>query len=315
MENHLADMKVKIGRLVEVNEQLQKRPGRRNGPRLADCSFVGNIKMSEVTIYEGFPSRETVSGGDSPSVLMNWIVLGTSSNSEAVAAVRATHAGDLWGVGSSKCHRQGNRPENLGMPSEVWCSQTAQGRASTSLHSTRPGGHQKITQSLETVHKYAPSGKTAADHKGAIGVTDHGVEGCDIIVPKFSWTETWQLPIADYGWAYSQVLKAATGRVNASEFRGFPAGQVLFKGGKGSASSKDPTLIEISYAFDQSDDVTAQTIGDITGIAKTGWQYLWVQIRRDRHDATAKDYVRRPKSVYVERVYDSVAFATLGIGA
>ena len=42
-----------------------------------------------------------------------------------------------------------------------------------------------------------PAGKTAADHKGAIGVTDHGVEGCEIVVPKFSWSETWQLPIDD----------------------------------------------------------------------------------------------------------------------
>ena len=59
------------------------------------------------------------------------------------------------------------------------------------------GGRQKITQSLQTIHKYAPPGKTAADHKGAIGVTDHGVEGCEIVVPKFSWSETWQLPIDD----------------------------------------------------------------------------------------------------------------------
>ena len=65
-------------------------------------------------------------------------------------------------------------------------------------------------------------------------MTDHGVEGCEIVVPKFSWSETWQLPIAMYNWAYSQTLKAITGKVNAAAFRGFPAGQVLFRGGKGS---------------------------------------------------------------------------------
>ena len=269
--------------------------------------------MSEVTIYEGFPSRETVSGGDSPSVLMNWIVLGTSSNSEAVAAVRATTPAIFGALVLQNVTAKETAPETWECQAKYGARKPPkEGEYKFAFDTT--GGHQKITQSLETVHKYAPSGKTAADHKGAIGVTDHGVEGCDIVVPKFSWTETWQLPIADYGWAYSQVLKAATGRVNASEFRGFPAGQVLFKGGKGSASSKDPMLIEITYAFDQSDDVTAQTIGDITGIAKTGWQYLWVQYA-ETVDATAKDYVRRPKSVYVERVYDSVAFATLGIGA
>jgi hypothetical protein len=175
------------------------------------------------------------------------------------------------------------------------------------------GGRQKITQSLQTVHRYAPPGKTAGDHQGAIGVTDHGVEGCEIVVPKFSWTETWQLPIAEYGWGYSQVLKAITGRVNASTFRGFPAGQVLFRGGKGSGSSKNPALIEITYQFDQSDDVTAQTIGPITGVAKAGWQYLWVHYQ-ETDDPTAKKYVHRPDAVYVERVYDTADFSLLGIG-
>lgn len=175
------------------------------------------------------------------------------------------------------------------------------------------GGRQKITQSLQTVHKYAPPGKTPADHKGAIGVTDRGVEGCEIVVPKFSWSETWQLPIETYNWTYSQTLKALTGKVNAEPFRGFPAGQVLFRGGKGSGSSKNPLLIEITYHFDQNDDVTEQTIGEITDVAKAGWQYLWIQyIETD--DQAAKGYARRPRSVYVEKVYEATAFSALGIG-
>ncbi len=145
-------------------------------------------------------------------------------------------------------------------------------------------------------------------------MTDHGVEGCEIVVPKFSWSETWQLPIDTYNWAYSQTLKAITGKVNADLFRGFPAGQVLFRGGKGSGSSKNPTLIEITYQFDQNDDVTAQTIGDITGVAKAGWQYLWVHYIEE-HDTTADSLARRPDAVYVERVYNAAAFGSLGIGS
>jgi hypothetical protein len=175
------------------------------------------------------------------------------------------------------------------------------------------GGRQKITQSKETLVRRAKQGKTAADHKGAIGVTDHGVEGCEIVVPKFSWTETWQLPIDQYGWSYSQVLKNLTGKVNAEPFRGFPSGQVLFRGGKGSASNKNPLLIEITYQFDQNDDVTNQTIGEITGINKYGWQYLWVQYQTT-DDQAAHRYARRPLGVYVERVYDAAAFSALKIG-
>ena len=176
------------------------------------------------------------------------------------------------------------------------------------------GGKVKITQSKQTIASYAAPGKTAGNHQGAIGVTDHGVEGCEIVVPSFSWSETWQLPLLQYGWAYSQVLKAVTGRVNASSFRGFPAGQVLFHGGKGSASNKDPTLIEITYTFEQSDDVTGLTYGPITGVNKAGWQYLWLHYQ-PTVDTSANAYVHPPDAVYVEQVYDSANFGLLGIGS
>ena len=41
------------------------------------------------------------------------------------------------------------------------------------------GGTQHITQSIATIQKYAPPGKTAPDFKGAIGVTHDSVEGVD----------------------------------------------------------------------------------------------------------------------------------------
>jgi hypothetical protein len=264
-----------------------------------------------ITIYEGFPGREGTSGGDSPSDTIPWVVIGTASATVVKALVSSTTPA-IYGT----LVLQTVTVKETAL--ETWECQARYGARKPpkeyeyKFAFDTTGGRQKITQSLETIGKYAPAGKTAADHKGAIGVTDHRVEGCEIVVPKFSWSETWQLPIASYGWSYSQVLKAITGRVNASAFRGFPAGQVLFRGGKGSASNKDPTLIEITYAFDQSDDVTAQKIGDITGVAKTGWQYLWVHYQ-ESDDANAKKYVHKPDAVYVERVYDAVDFSQLAI--
>jgi hypothetical protein len=270
--------------------------------------------MPTITIYEGFPSRETVSGGDSPSVVLNWVVLGTSDDLLVKATVRSTTPTIYSGLFLQTVTSEETAPETWNAKARYGVRKPPQ-RNEYKFSFDTTGGRQKITQSLETIHRYAsPStGKPAPDHGGAIGVTDHGVEGCEIVVPKFSWTETWQLPIEDYGWAYSQVLKAITGKVNASPFRGFPAGQVLFRGGKGSGSNKDPELIEISYQFDQSDDVEAQTIGDITGVSKAGWQYLWVQYR-EHDDQDAKDFCRRPVAAYVEKVYYPAAFSALAIG-
>lgn len=276
--------------------------------------------MPATQIYEGFPSREAISGGDNPTVAMNWIVLGTDSDSDVKSLVqRTTPAGyrDPQFAGDKLLFLRDIAVKEVAY--ETWECQARYGARKPpkpneyKVTFDTTGGRQKITQALEHIASYAPAGETAADHKGAIGVTDHGVEGCEIIVPQFSWTETWQLPIELYGWEYSQILKAITGRVNASAFRGFPAGQVLFRGGKGAVSNKDPNLIEIIYAFDQSDDVEGQSIGGISGINKTGWQYLWVQYR-ETDDSQAKAYARRPCGVYVERVYEAAPFGNLGIG-
>jgi hypothetical protein len=268
--------------------------------------------MPNLHIHEGFPSRESVSGGDSPSVVLNWIVLGSRDDLLVKALVRATTPAVYDGLVLQNVAVKETAPEAWECQAKYGVRKPPKENEYKFAFDTT-GGRQKITQSFETIHKYAPVGKTAADHQGAIGVTDHNVEGCEVVVPKFSWSETWQLPIADYGWAYSQTLKAITGRVNAASFRGFSAGQVLFHGGKGSASSKDPTLIEITYSFEQSDDVKSQTIGEIAGVAKAGWQYLWVHYQ-ETDDQEAKKYVHRPDAVYVERVYEAAEFSALGIG-
>ena len=266
--------------------------------------------MATIQIYEGFPSRETVSGGDNPSVVLSWVVLGTTNDLMVKALVRATTPAIYDGLVLQTVAAKETAPE-------AWDCQAKYGvRKPPKEYEYKfafdtTGGKQKITQAKEHIASY-PSG-TAGDHQGAIGVTDHDVAGCEIVVPKFSWSETWQLPIADYGWAYSQALKAVTGRVNAGSFRGFPAGQVLFHGGKGSASNKDPSLIEITYTFEQSDDVSSVTIGTISGVSKAGWQYLWVHYQ-ETDDQTAKKFVHRPDAVYVERVYDAASFDLLGIG-
>ena len=52
-------------------------------------------------------------------------------------------------------------------------------------------------------------------------------------------------------------------------------------------------------------------MGDITGINKKGWEYIWVRYA-DAEDE--KVLVKQPIAVYVEKVYDEGNFAGLGIG-
>jgi hypothetical protein len=57
--------------------------------------------------------------------------------------------------------------------------------------------------------------------------------------------------------------------------------------------------------------VTEQTIGDITGIVKNGHEYLWV---RYEDAVSTNELVKKPKFVYVNKVYRDGNFSGLGIG-
>lgn len=176
------------------------------------------------------------------------------------------------------------------------------------------GGTARITHAKEHIQSYAPSGKTAPDHKGAINVADDGrVEGTDIVVPQFKWSEDWTLDAAVANWSYAQVLKALTGKVNAGTFRGFTAGHVLFEGATGGASSQSPDKVQLTFNFVHQDSATGITVGDITNIQKVGWQYSWVEYAR-ADDTTANALTSRPLAVHIERVYDTADFGLLLIG-
>jgi hypothetical protein len=88
---------------------------------------------------------------------------------------------------------------------------------------------------------------------------------------------------------------------------------VLFHGAKGSQSAKNPDLVEMTFSFAASRDADNLSVGDITGIAKKAWEYLWVRYT-STDDTSAKKLVKRPSSVHIERVYDDADYSQLGIG-
>jgi hypothetical protein len=173
------------------------------------------------------------------------------------------------------------------------------------------GGTQHITQSKATVNSYGPL--KSAKLKGAIGFDGKTVKGCEIVVPKYEWSETHYLDVATVNDAYKLAVANLTGKVNDDTFRGFAAGEVLFLGASGSwtgQSINDPW--EVVFRFAREPNATGLEVGDISGIAKGGWHYLWVYYADEADEAIGMN-VKTPGAVYVERVYDSGDFSTLGI--
>lgn len=174
------------------------------------------------------------------------------------------------------------------------------------------GGTSRITQSKATVNGYPAPGYGVPNFGGAIGVTKDSIEGTDIVIPTYRWSDTYFFPNGTVDGTFKATLFAMTGRTNNAAFRGFLTGEVLFEGVKG--QRRGVGKWELTYNFAASPNVTGLSVGPITGIAKQGWQYLWVRYH-DFEDNTAGALVKRPVFAMVERVYDPGDFSLLGIGA
>jgi len=170
------------------------------------------------------------------------------------------------------------------------------------------GGSAHITTSLGTTSY--PS-MASPDYKNSINVTNDGVEGVDILAPKFSFQLKLVLNYDDATMlTYALTLAALTGTTNDDTFKGFAEGEVLFAGAVG--SKRTGGNWEVTYYFEAEENITGLTIGDITGIEKKGWEYLWVVFVK-YEDTALHMIVERPNAVYVEQVYYASDFSVLGV--
>ncbi len=188
------------------------------------------------------------------------------------------------------------------------------------------GATQHITQALPSdtfptgEQRFHTGSPAAPSMNGAIGVDGDSVQGVDIVVPQLTWTETYDVPNQYVTTDYIKKVSKVTGSVNNAAFRTFAAGEVLFAGSSGSQqwdSDKGDGPWSLSYKFVASPNqgsgktLPAITIGDISDISKDGHDYLWVRYE----DAVgANTLLKKPKFVYVNKVYRREDFSQLGIG-
>lgn len=171
------------------------------------------------------------------------------------------------------------------------------------------------TQSVTVTHAlattaYTGGGRTAPDFKNGINVGSDGkVQGIAVDLPRFSFSVTKHWAAADVDQAYQIVVAGLAGTVNDDAFFGLPAGSVKFLGARGRLNG---LKFPITYRFEYSANETGLTVGDITGIARKGWQYLDIY-RRTIADATAKKKTDVPHSVYVHTVSAEADFDLLDL--
>jgi len=173
------------------------------------------------------------------------------------------------------------------------------------------GGTGHKSNSIATLSRTAAPGVPAAPNfQNAIGVTDSSVEGVDVTIPAYSFEETHFVDAAFVTAAYKATLFSLTGVVNNATFKGFAAGECLFKGASGSLN--DWTTWEITFKFSSQPNASSFAVGPITIPLKRGWDYLWVRYR-ETEDAAAGHLAKRPIAAYVEQVYPMGNLGLLGI--
>lgn len=164
------------------------------------------------------------------------------------------------------------------------------------------GGTIHISTAKEEIARY-PVG-TAPNQLAAIAVDGDEVRGIDIVIPAMKINVTFNHPLAVVTLAKAKFLSDITGMVNSDSFLTFAPGEVLFLGARGSDGSTADAVV--NYQFAMAKNVTGQTIGSITGVAKKAWEVAWI---RYEDTITSSLPTRVAKFVYVDRVYDTVAMA------
>lgn len=262
--------------------------------------------------------------GKSPRAELRYLVNETNSESTALAALLAGSAATYNGL-----VRQNYGVEPVGDPteSESWIGTVTYGEADfsqpketgeSSFSFDTGGGTDHATQSISTVASYSAGGSSSVpDYGGAINVEisngERRVNGVDFVVPQYNFTETHYIAYATVDNTFKGNLFSLTGKVNNATFRGLAAGECLFLGASGSVRGDDEDW-EITYRFAGKPNRTGLTVGDITGINVKGWEYLWVQYENKEETVDDKTIIiPYPKYVYVEQIYQTGNFSSLGI--
>lgn len=288
------------------------------------------------TITEKLSSGSTT-GGASPQRTLLYLIEGESDESTAATELlaEAPETVDVATVsgGTATLPRTNYRLEPIESEnSELWLGYVEYGyRTSGAVNTdtnpstfaaaatsfTTVGATEHIEFSKETVARYPANGEASReiDHGKAIGVTKTGIKGVDITVPKFEWTETYELPAATVTDAYLLTLRRLTGRANSQGWRGFDAREVLFLGATGRRERGGPWRVDFQFRFEAT--ASGVEVGYpkvITITEKAGHDYVWFETDVTA-DSTNGSMTTQPSCAYVERVYDESDLFDLGIGA
>lgn len=176
------------------------------------------------------------------------------------------------------------------------------------------GGTQNVKQGWNLATQYSETENHPVE--SAINFDGESVNGVDITIPQYQWSETFWFSPDLVTETYKQTLAYLTGKVNIASFRGYAAGEVLFLGASGTRQGNSYWQITFKFAMQPNQTSISIGGGDIVVATKKGWQYLWVRYE-DGIAGTGvnKALFKKARFAYVEDVYMQTTFDGIGIGS
>jgi len=294
-----------------------------------------------ILVWEKVKSRGGKQAIEDPSINIIYGVKGTADETLCDAAISASSP-DTWnGLTRQSWTRDFLGPTDDGGLWEVtvlYDRTDPKGAGTAQISADTSGGHVKITQSRQTIASYGPptfevdgtlqsATSTPPNFRGAIGVTDTGIEGVDVVTPKLELTITAIAKAADLDSGYLSQLEAAVGMMNdfrfVIQYKGqiidAERGELLFLGGPMTFRGNGDWEIVCKFIRERTvrDLVIGGAIGDTAGTitpgkvtvdVKRGHDYLWIHYK-ERKDGV--NFVRILKGVYIEQVYEETDFSAL----
>ncbi|MFN9982217.1 MAG: hypothetical protein ACK53Y_19980, partial [bacterium] len=128
----------------------------------------------------------------------------------------------------------------------------------------------------------------------------------DVTVPAFEFSVRKKFEFVST--EYLLAMVAMTGRVNSTIWSIFAPGEALFLGGEGGEDEQN--WVDVTYHFAARPNEMNLRVGNISGVAKRGWDYLWV---KHGEEVVGDRVLQVPEAAYVEQVYSEANFNALGI--
>jgi hypothetical protein len=255
--------------------------------------------------WEERPGSRQVTGGSQASRVDLYYLAGTADQATAYA-LAISYSSPFAEAAGQILYRQDVKITHEGHTLwyvEIPYARNTQEPLTWRVTSATTGRSQRVFQSKQTT-VYGPA--NAPDHKGAIDVVNGEVRGAEIVLPstRFTYEVTWP-----QGMVTEQFMIAAgaqVGKYNLNPWHGMKAGEALFAGHSVEQGSNQKTTMR--YEIDYSPNLENATIAGINNINKKGWDLAW-EYRQDKIDQ--QQPVKPAVWIYVERVYESVDFASV----